>query len=599
MNFSNIPSFFPTPREIGEKMLEHLDIDNLKKMKILEPSAGKGDLIFSILRKLKYLEERMNYNLNKKDEYILDYYIDNYLNKNIYCIEKNQVLINQLQKNQLKVIGYDFLNYTPHINYDLILMNPPFEQEEDHLIKAIEIREQCGSEIVSLCSASILFNNQDKYKVIRNYIKQNNGTLEELGNCFINAERTTNINVCLIKIPKKDVIKEKINFSNIGNERFIDIENELNQIKNTKESLELNHYDLAESLESRYEMLKKLVFPFLKMMEELNSKSDPFFCGNVARTLANIYSKADNNNDVVNVYFDHLNNIGWNSILRDINFSDMLTSSMERQWNDFKLTQKSITFSAENIKNFLNNLRQNQFGFIKEIILEAFDDLTKFHYENKIYKEGWKTNQPFLVNSKLIIPNAFSYSYSEYSFNKEKIFKDIEKALCFLINKKYSEIEKESIVTVLNDKTPNTADSYFWEIKKFKKGTMHLKFKDLDLLKKFNDFVLKNKNWLQGAFFDKNSYDRIKKEIGKLNLKYFDSTTTINFTDLYTVMVKHEYSKDRIVILVNNKKIKVFDCNFDTFDIDILREVCLNLLENFKNEYENNKDELNKLTIIE
>lgn len=43
-------NFFPTPENLAEKMLEPV---NFKKVQsILEPEAGKGDLVDSIMRKL-------------------------------------------------------------------------------------------------------------------------------------------------------------------------------------------------------------------------------------------------------------------------------------------------------------------------------------------------------------------------------------------------------------------------------------------------------------------------------------------------------------------------------------------------------------------
>ena len=41
--------FYPTPRSLADKMLENLDMNYVHS--VLEPSAGKGDLVAAIARK--------------------------------------------------------------------------------------------------------------------------------------------------------------------------------------------------------------------------------------------------------------------------------------------------------------------------------------------------------------------------------------------------------------------------------------------------------------------------------------------------------------------------------------------------------------------
>jgi len=49
--FNNNPDFYPTPKHLIDKML--LGIDLRKFNSILEPSAGKGDIVDAITEKLK------------------------------------------------------------------------------------------------------------------------------------------------------------------------------------------------------------------------------------------------------------------------------------------------------------------------------------------------------------------------------------------------------------------------------------------------------------------------------------------------------------------------------------------------------------------
>ena len=95
-------NFFPTPQSLIEKMLEDYENKPLPK-NILEPSAGKGDII-------EYINQKANN--------------DN----NIYCYELVPELQSILRQKRCKLLGDDFLNHNPKINFDLIIMNPPFDR---------------------------------------------------------------------------------------------------------------------------------------------------------------------------------------------------------------------------------------------------------------------------------------------------------------------------------------------------------------------------------------------------------------------------------------------------------------------------------------
>jgi hypothetical protein len=47
-----------------------------------------------------------------------------------------------------------------------------------------------------------------------------------------------------------------------------------------------------------------------------------------------------------------------------------------------------------------------------------------------------------------------------------------------------------------NSAFDNTAESTFFKMRYFKKGTLHLEFKDADLWERFNITAAKGKNWL-------------------------------------------------------------------------------------------------------
>src|ERR1017187_8410003 len=97
--------FYPTPSHV----LDLMQIDCFDKI-VLEPSAGKGDIID---------------------------YLKNNGAKEVLSCEENKDLA-EIVKTKSKFIGYDFLELkaeqVSHIN--LIVMNPPFAQGIDHVLHA-------------------------------------------------------------------------------------------------------------------------------------------------------------------------------------------------------------------------------------------------------------------------------------------------------------------------------------------------------------------------------------------------------------------------------------------------------------------------------
>src|ERR1700749_504126 len=97
--------FFPTPH----KVLDEMGIDCFDKI-VLEPSAGKGDMV--------------------------DYLLTNGA-KDVIACEKNDDL-RKIVASKCKIIENDFLKVsTEQVSHiELIVMNPPFSADEKHIIHA-------------------------------------------------------------------------------------------------------------------------------------------------------------------------------------------------------------------------------------------------------------------------------------------------------------------------------------------------------------------------------------------------------------------------------------------------------------------------------
>lgn len=154
-----VPGFYPTPVSVIDKMfsLVHPGSGDM----ILEPSAGDG----AILRQIPRLAD--------------DRRIDNLT---VHAIEYNDTLRGYLTEQGFNVIGGDFLVEAPKllvqgIRYDLILMNPPFENGQPlaHIRAAYDLLHEQG-ELVAVVPPSVFTNTTGKFLEFQYWIENGVGT---------------------------------------------------------------------------------------------------------------------------------------------------------------------------------------------------------------------------------------------------------------------------------------------------------------------------------------------------------------------------------------------------------------------------------------
>ena len=95
------------------------------------------------------------------------------------------------------------------------------------------------------------------------------------------------------------------------------------------------------------------------------------------------------------------------------------------------------------------------------------------------------------------------------------MFDDLDRALCFIVGTSFEKMQKDSINetvsrvidegrTADNKQVPTDYktiyerphEAYFFYLRLYKKGTMHLTFKDESLWARFNQAAAEGKNWL-------------------------------------------------------------------------------------------------------
>jgi len=168
--------FYPTPFEVAQRMVEPY-IDDIKAgAMVLDPSAGRGDL------------------LNAANKYNRD-------KSRLYAVEIDPDLQSVISGKGYRIIGDDWMQYGGKYHFDLILMNPPFSVGAQHLLRAWDIISD-GGKIACLLNSETLQNQYSSARELLGSIIDKYGTVEHLGPCFKYADNQTGVNVSLVRLHK-------------------------------------------------------------------------------------------------------------------------------------------------------------------------------------------------------------------------------------------------------------------------------------------------------------------------------------------------------------------------------------------------------------
>jgi predicted RNA methylase len=438
---------------------------------VLEPSAGKGDLAEVIAR-------------HGKD--------------NIHCIEIEPELQAILRDKDFKVVHGDFLSYNPDAIFDFIIMNPPFDAGAKHLKKAIDIAE--GAEIRCLLNAETLNNPYSKDReVLGNILEDLEAEIVPLGQCFKTAERRSGVETVMV-IVKTKCSKFEFNFSTrTEGERHYRIED----IENSQ----IAHRNVFKSLEASFDACKRVAIDLIRNYQELKSYSSNLI-GEYSNVRELINKAFDNGGSVqqYNALISGLRKHAWGNVFTKTKLASVVTTKVQETFYENQRTQGEMAFTAENIQLLFDDLFFNREAIMQQCIIDAFDLLTKYHKENRVHVEGWKTNDAWKVNRKVVLPYIVRECWDgqglelNYMHSSARQLDDIEKALSFVSGKKFEDCRTISRSFHESRKQSGVKyDTEFFEFRCYKKGTMHLTFKDDYIYEQFNIIACRGKNWLKSA----------------------------------------------------------------------------------------------------
>ncbi len=469
----NNKTFYPTPSHLVRKMWHKVETG---PRTILEPSAGKGDLIENIFSERRRAD--------------------------VFAIEIDPDLQATLRGKGIKVLDSDFLSFAGPDKFDLIIANPPFDEGEKHLLKAIDIMYR--GEIVFLLNAETLRNPYSHTrKTLARQLDALGADVEYIKDAFWQAERKTRVEVALIHIQIKRQVEDDL-FSDCEDKTALVNESicEQNEVSTGKTIFEMvAEYNQCvqmgtDTIVSYYRNHKR-IGKYLR----LNDKPDAYDASDESLTAKMQKS--------LNALLKALRKDYWCKTLELKEVTQRLTKAKREAFYHDLSDRSQMDFTEKNIRQFVLNVIKTYEQTLIAAVLDLFDMFSIRHAYRNIpeetnihYFNGWKTNKAFKVKKRVIVPLYGSlgspflgWSGWKLDYQAAETLRDFDLVMSYFDGlSDYASLAK-AIEYGFKDHETKGESTYF-KFKCHKKGTIHLEFKNMDILRRFNVVACRGKGWL-------------------------------------------------------------------------------------------------------
>lgn len=481
MNYIETVQYYPTPKPLAELMMKRFSKGEkfMRQFKsILEPSAGKGSLIKAF-----------------KDQN------GRYCRTNFFACEISSELRQLLASDNIPVLSSDFLEADLSNHYfDGVMMNPPFRNGVEHLLKAWSWLAPGGRLICVLNASSVespsLFG---KDQLLAKVLADNESEVTYHENQFTNAENKTGVRVAVVMIDKP---KAEENFEHI-----------FEDLGQASDEMPDDEFEADEPGLIPFNQIRALVDAYRRTLAA-HAALNKAYEGIQALCPVALPDGVNPTCPQYNEFALAVRKGCWHKVFAETKISNYMTGEMKKEFDKFVITQANLEFSEENVANLLCSLVSQIEMIRKKAVEQIFDKFTKYYDENRCHIEGWKTNKRWHANKKIILPFCGERDWSggtvslNYRGGHETV-DDIEKALCLLTGTRLDEVSEKwqpearcprsSIYWVMRKvEAGKWYETEFFRAKLFKKGTLHLQFKTDELWRDFNVTACEGKNWVGG-----------------------------------------------------------------------------------------------------
>ncbi|HEX3047415.1 MAG TPA: DUF4942 domain-containing protein [Bacillota bacterium] len=474
--------FYPTTVNLIEKMLSGINL--LEIGSFLEPQAGKGDIADYICEKWNQLRHRWSATDEKPD---------------IDCIEIDANLRHVLKGKEYRVIHDDFLTFQTYKQYDLIVMNPPFSNGDRHLLKALALQEH-GGRVVCLLNAETLKKPFTRTrKDLARKLAEYRAEIEYISRAFKDAERPTGVEVALIKVHIPAAENHSVIIEGLqSKERYEKTFTECESIVDA---------DPIVAIVDRYNFEVKAGLMLIDEYEAMK----PYLLNSINGNVPIFELRVDGARGTItrNEYIKKVRSKYWEALFMSDVFMNNFTSKLRSEYIGKIKELQHYDFSLYNIYSIKAEVIKTMNRSIEETIIALFDEFSHKHHwydetsKNIHYYNGWRTNQSWYINEKVIIPLS-GYSWGNLRYTYGDVFEklsDIEKVFNYLDGGRTDHVDLLTTLRQAQDaKITTKIQLKYFTVTFYKKGTCHFRFTNLELLKKFNLYGSQQKGRNTGLF---------------------------------------------------------------------------------------------------
>ena len=497
--------FYPTPPEIAGKLLAAVDWNRVET--ILEPSAGRGDLLEYAIRRNGYRQGR-----------------------DIDCIELDPNLRAILIGKGFRVVHDDFLDYHTRKRYNLILMNPPFADGDKHLLHALELCEH-GGQIACVLNAETIRNPYtNSRKLLSRELKKRGASIRFVRGGFKHSARKTDVEVALINV--------SIPVANEDSSIWDDLKKADEATIESSFQNEVAPANQVERLLREYDLLCEAG---ITLMQKYNGVAPHIHNAgrkDYSHPIIELRIDGDNCSDIcrpcdINRFLCAARARYWRELFDLPELREKMTSSMRDEYHGTIEKMKDYEFSEFNIRQVIDQIMDQLVVGVEAAILNCFDKLSAEHTyhtdvqnDNIHYYNGWKANKAHYVNVKCIIPTygcfARGYKTDRYGRWKDTLegldvrgcfstLDDLEKALDYIDCGETASTSLEQTLQIAARDGKTSVSCKYFDVVFYKKGTCHIKFRDQKIVDRMNIYVGRQRMWLPPTY-GKVRYDDMDEE---------------------------------------------------------------------------------------
>lgn len=546
--------FYPTPESLIEKMCWKINWNFVQT--VLEPSAGKGDIVKYINRRNEnkqldidcieldnnlrqvilytFSEENSDKLFAQKkeiidrypefDQWSKDYkYYNRLLGKYVPVPDVDRMKLRAIDNERKAVKGENihlihdnFLTFTAYKQYNLIIMNPPFSNGDKHLLKALEIQKY-GGQIVCLLNAETIRNPYtETRKELASLLNEYNADIEYITDSFTDAERSTDVEIALIyvNIPiavnnSDDSIFDKLSQSEKYHE------------PTPEEVTALDVTDYMKSIVNRYKVEIKSGIELINAYERMKPYLLNSFDNQYSYPIMQLMDSAGKDKITVNKYVKGVRYKYWKALFSNPKFTGKLTSKLQEQYRTKVETFANYDFSEFNIKNLLVEMNSKVKSCIESEIEKMFDKLTEEYAcsegsSKKYMYNAWKTNIGYKIDKKVILPfyGLYDSIFGRIDFRKvDEKLGDVERILNYFDGNMTEDVDiYETVKQYVEQGITKNIPLKFFSVTLYKKGSVHITFNCPDLIQKYNIYVGKQRRWLPNDYGTKGYKDMTAEE---------------------------------------------------------------------------------------